>query len=98
MPNRLLLPPIVFGYISTAKVSNAGNVSVLRYLEENNITVRAQKGGALQIFPCKWLVGLNAGVGSASFGVPGTKTSSNDVIFCYPNHYNLVHYPMTTLH
>jgi hypothetical protein len=97
MPNRLLLPPVVFGLISTQKVSNAGNVSVLKYLEENNITVRAQKGGGLQIFPCKWLVGLNAGVGAASFGVPGTKTSSNDVMFCYTKQYNRVRYPMTTL-
>ena len=97
MPNRLLLPPVVFGLISTQKVSNAGNVSVLRYLEENNITVRANKGGALQIYPCKWLVGLNAGIGSASFGVPGTKTSSNDVMFCYTKQYNRVRYPMTML-
>jgi len=97
MPNRLLLPPIVFGYISTQKVSNAGNVSILRYLEENNITVRAQKGGGLQIFPCKWLVGLNAGLSSPNFGVPGTKTSSNDVMFCYTKQYNRVRFPMTTL-
>ncbi len=97
MPNRLLLPPIVFGFISTQKVSNAGNVSILKYLEENNITVRAQKGGGLQIFPNKWLVGLNAGVGSASFGVAGTKTASNDVMFCYTKQYNRVRYPMTTL-
>jgi hypothetical protein len=97
MPNRLLLPPVVFGYISTQKVSNAGNVSILKYLEENNITVRANKGGGLQIFPNKWLVGLNAGVGSASFGVPGTKTASNDVMFCYTKQYNRVRYPMTTL-
>jgi hypothetical protein len=97
MPNRLLLPPIVFGYISTQKVSNAGNVSILRYLEENNITVRAQKGGGLQIFPCKWLVGLNAGLPSPNFGVPGTKTSSNDVMFCYTKQYNRVRFPMTTL-
>jgi hypothetical protein len=97
MPNRLMLPPVVFGYISTQKVSNAGNVSILKYLEENNITVRASKGGGLQIFPNKWLVGLNLGVGNANFGVPGTKTVSSDVMFCYTKQYNRVRYPMTTL-
>jgi len=97
MPNRLLLPPVVFGFISTQKVSNAGNVSILKYLEENNITVRANRGGGLQIFPCKWLVGLNAGVSASTFGTPGTKTSSNDVMFCYTKQYNRVRYPMTML-
>jgi hypothetical protein len=99
MPNRLLLPPVVFGLISTLKVSNAGNVSVLKYLEENNITVRANKGGALQIFPNKWLVGLEAGIGSTSFGVPpANKTSTSyDVMFCYTKQYNRVRFPMTML-
>jgi hypothetical protein len=97
MPNRLLVPPVQFGFLSTAKVSQAGNVSLLRYLEENNITVRANRGGALQIFPCKWLVGLNNGLSSPNFGVPGTKTASQDVMFCYTKQYNRVRYPMTML-
>ena len=99
MPNRLLIPPTQFGLLSTMKVSTAGNVSVLKYVLENNITVRASGKNGLEIFPCKWLVGLQAGVGSASFGVlPANKTSTSyDVMFCYTKQYNRVRYPMTTL-
>jgi hypothetical protein len=40
MPSDVLLPPAAFGYIATQKVSNAGNVSILNYVLENNITAR----------------------------------------------------------
>ena len=94
MPNRLLLPPAVFGYISTQTISTAGNVSILKYLEENNITVRANRGGGLQIFPCKWLIGLAAG---GTLGTPGTATASFDVMYCYTKEKQRVRYPMTML-
>lgn len=99
MPNRLLIPPTQFGLLCTMKVSTAGNVSVLKYLLENNITVRANGTNGLQIFPCKWLVGLAAGLGSANFGVlPATKlATSYDMMFCYTKQYNRVRYPLTTL-
>jgi len=94
MPNRLLLPPAVFGYISTQTISTAGNVSILKYLEENNITVRANRGGGLQIFPCKWLIGLAPG---GVLGTPGTATTYYDVMFCYTKEKQRVRYPMTML-
>jgi hypothetical protein len=94
MPNRILLPPAVFGYISTTTVSTAGNVSILKYLEENNITVRANRGGGLQFFPCKWLIGLASG---GVLGTPGTATTSYDVMFCYTKDKQRVRYPMTML-
>ena len=60
MPNRLLIPPTQFGYISTQKNSLAGNVSILTYLLENNITVKEGKTD-LEIYPTRWCIG--AGVG-----------------------------------
>jgi hypothetical protein len=44
LPDSILLPPNDFGYIATQKVSAAGNVSILNYILENNITAR--QGGA----------------------------------------------------
>lgn len=93
MPNRLLLPPAVFGYISTTTVSTAGNVSILKYIEENNITVRAGRG-KLEIYPCKWLIGLATG---GTIGTPGGATTSYDVMFCYTKDKQRVRYPMTML-
>jgi hypothetical protein len=89
MPERLLLPPTQFGYISTAKVSQAGNVSILKYLQENNLLTTSGKG-KLIIYPLKWLVG--AGVGG-TLGTPGTV----DRMVVYTKEINRVRYPMTLL-
>jgi hypothetical protein len=59
IPNQILIPPVQYGYIVTAKVSSAGNVSILTYLEENNIA--KNKGVNLKIVESRWCVG--AGVG-----------------------------------
>lgn len=88
VPDRLLLPPTQFGYISTAKVSTAGNVSILRYIQENNLLTTSGRG-KLQIFPCKWLVG--AGVGG-TIGTPGT-----DRMVAYSKKKEHIRYPMTLL-
>ena len=37
MPNHILIPPQQYTLLVTRKVSEAGNISVLKYLEENNI-------------------------------------------------------------
>jgi hypothetical protein len=89
MPGRLLLPPAQFGYISTQKVSNAGNVSILKYIQENNLLTTSGKG-KLEIMPLKWLIG--AGVG----GTLGT-TGTVDRAVVYTKQYNRVRYPMTLL-
>ena len=44
MPNKILLPPVQFGLISTQTVSTAGSVSVLKYLLENNILTSSGNG------------------------------------------------------
>jgi hypothetical protein len=89
MPTDVLLPPGAFGYIATQKVSNAGNVSILNYVLENNITAR-QGGATLDIKPVKWCIGT---------GVGGTQGTSNghDRMAAYTNDKERVRYPMTML-
>jgi|SRR5579859_1166788 len=89
IPSRLLVPPAQFGYISTAKVSQAGNISILKYIMENNLLTTSGKG-KLDIFPLKWLIG--AGVG----GTLGT-TGTVDRCVVYTKEKNRVRYPMTLL-
>ncbi len=88
MPDRLLLPPAQFGYIATQKVSSAGNVSILKYLLENNILTTSGQG-KLQIYPVKWLAGAGNG---GTIGTPGT-----DRAVVYVKDYNRVRFPMTLL-
>jgi hypothetical protein len=88
IPSRALLPPAQFGYISTQKVSLAGNVSILKYIQDNNILTTAGKG-KLDILPLKWCIG--AGVG----GTIGTVGVDRMVI--YTKDRKRVRYPMTLL-
>lgn len=89
MPGNVLIPPTQYGYISTQTVSTAGNVSILRYLLENNI-VKASTGATISIQPAKWLVG--AGVGG-TIGTPG----AFDRMVAYTKKKDFVRYPMTML-
>ena len=89
VPNRLLIPPTQFGYISTAKVSNAGNVSILKYLLENNISTK-QGNSDFNIYPSKWLVGSGSG------GTLGT-ADGHDRMVAYTKDKDRVRYPMTML-
>jgi len=59
-PGKLLLPPAQFAYISSQKVSSAGNVSILKFLQDNSISLTVN-GKALDIQPVKWLVGRGVG-------------------------------------
>lgn len=52
-PNKILLPFAAFSYISSAKVSDAGNVSILKYIKENSICNEAN-GEQLKIATTKW--------------------------------------------
>lgn len=55
MPNQILIPPSQFTYITSQKVSEAGNVSILTYLLENNIA--KANGVDLVIVPCRQCIG-----------------------------------------
>ena len=88
MPQDVLIPPAQYGYITTAKVSNAGNVSVLKYVLENNISTQA--GGKLSVRPLKWLIGRGAG------GTPGVLGTVDRSVW-YTNDPFRVRYPMVPL-
>lgn len=89
MSNRVLLPPAEFGYLSTQKVSEAGNISILKYVLENNI-LNSSGQGKLEIAPVKWLIG--AGVG----GAIGTAGTVNRMVV-YTKEKQRVRFPMTML-
>ena len=52
-PSELRLPPAQFSYIASQKVSSAGNVSILKYIQDNSISLTVN-GRALNIQPVKW--------------------------------------------
>lgn len=55
-PSKLLLPPKQFSFLAAQKVSSAGNISVLKFLKENSISLSIN-GKPLDIQPVKWLTG-----------------------------------------
>jgi hypothetical protein len=89
MPNKILLPPTQFGYISTQLISSAGNTSILKYLLENNV-LKASGKGEIEFAPAKWLTG--AGVGG-NLGTEGTV----DRMVAYTQDRKYIRYPMTML-
>lgn len=89
LPSDVLLPPGAFGFIATQKVSQAGNVSILNYVLENNITAR-QGGATLDIRPVKWCIGTGVG------GTQGTSAGFDRMVI-YTNDKDRVRYPMTML-
>lgn len=88
MPNRVLLPPGQYGYISTVKVSSAGNMSILKYVLENNV-LKASGKGELTILPVKWLQGAGSGGTLGTVGV--------DRMVVYTKQKNYIRFPMTML-
>ena len=81
-PSELRLPPAQFAYISSQKVSTAGNVSILTYLEDNSLSLRIN-GTKLNIQPLKWLTGR---------GVSGV-----DRMMVYSNNDMYVRYPLVPI-
>lgn len=56
--NHILMPPEVYGYLLTTKVSGYADKSILTYLLDNNLA-KAQ-GVDLKIFPCRQCIGAGA--------------------------------------
>lgn len=89
MPNCLRLPPDQYSYIVSQKVSLAGNISILKFLQENNL-VKTSTGTDLDIQPVKWLIGAAAG------GTTGVADGHNRMV-AYNKDPNYVRFPMTLL-
>lgn len=81
-PDKLLLPPVKYGALVSAKVSSAGNISVLEFLRQNSLS-NAINGRPLDIQPLKWLTGR--GVGNA------------DRMVAYTNDPTRVRFPLVPL-
>jgi Uncharacterized protein conserved in bacteria len=81
-PDRLLLPPVQYAYIASQKISTAGNVSILTFLEDNSISLRVN-GRKLDIQPVKWLTGRGA--------------AGADRMVTYTNDENRVRFPMVPI-
>lgn len=59
IPNHILIDPQNYAYIVSQKVSDAGNISILKYLLENNIA--KNQGIDLVIEPSRWCSGSGTG-------------------------------------
>ena len=53
--NHILIPPEKYAYLATKRIGDAGQVSVLTYLYENNLGIR--NNVKLGIFPSRWCIG-----------------------------------------
>jgi len=81
-PDKLLIPPVQFGWLTTRVVSDAGNISILEYLKINNLCMSVN-GKPLDIQPSKWAV--KRGVGNT------------DRMMCYTQSENRVRFPLVPL-
>jgi hypothetical protein len=81
-PDTLLLPPAQFAYIVSQKISSAGNVSILTFLQDNSISLSVN-GRKLEIQPSKWLTNRGAG-------------STNRMV-AYTNDIDRVRFPMVPI-
>lgn len=79
IPNQLNIVPARYGYIVTRKVSEAGNISILKYLEENNLAT--SKGVQFKIMDNRY--GESAGAGSTNRMV-AYKNSEDKIRFHLP--------------
>ena len=87
-PSKLLLPPAQFAYITSQTVSTAGNVSILKFLQDNCISLSIN-GKALDIQPLKWLTGRGVATGSPS--------AATDRMCCYTQDKIRVRFPLVPL-
>ena len=88
-PTKLLLPPAQFAYIAATPVTTAGSVSILKFLEDNSLSMRVN-GRPLEILPVKWLTGTTAG--GVGGGAGGT-----DRMVAYTDDYDLCRFPLVPI-
>lgn len=81
-PDKLLLPPVQFSFLTSRIVSEAGNISILEFLKLNSLS-NSVNGRPLDIQPSKWCV---------KRGVGGT-----DRMMAYTQAEDRVRFPMVPL-
>jgi hypothetical protein len=87
-PSKLLLPPAQFAYITSQTVSTAGNVSILKFLEDNCISLSVN-GKKLDIQPLKWL--------DSRGEVAGSPSAATDRLVVYTQDKTRVRFPLVML-
>ena len=87
-PTKLLLPPAQFMYLTSQKVSDAGNISILKYVRQNSASLELN-GKELTIAPTKWLVGRGVAAGSPS--------AATDRMMVYTQDKMRLRFPMVSL-
>lgn len=80
MANHIGIPAAQFGYINTTPVSQAGSISILKYLLENNLAV--SQGRELEIVPM-------------GFWLPGAGSGGTDRMIAYVNDEDRVNFDLT---
>lgn len=88
-PNKVLVAPNPFGYLTTQKIGDAAQTSVLKYVKENNVFT-AQMGTPIDIVPVKWL-------DKANLNGPGGAAATYDRMLAYTQDPNYVRFPMVPL-
>ncbi len=73
--NHVLVPPQVYGYLTTTKVSNDASKSILTYLLENNLA--KSQGVDLKIFPCRQCTGAGGSSSDRIVGYVDDETKIN---------------------
>jgi hypothetical protein len=82
VPNQIRVPPAQMSLLVSTLVSTAGNVSVLRFIQENNLSL-THGSGQLNIQASKWLTGRGVGVTGR--------------MIAYTKEYDKIRFPMTPL-
>jgi hypothetical protein len=88
-PEKVLVAPNPFGYISTTKVGDAAQTSILKYVRENNIFT-AQFNRDIDILPVKWL-------DKANINGPGGSAATYDRMVAYTQKEDYVRFPKVPL-
>lgn len=88
IPTELRLPPRKYSQLVQRKVSDAGNMSIMEYIRQNNLA--KANGQELNIQPLKWLNGRGVG------GTAGDDTTTNRMV-AYTKDIDRVRFPMTPL-
>ena len=82
-PDQVRLPPTQFSYIVSTINANAGNASILTFLNQNNLS-QQNNGRPLNIQAIKWLTAANRGAAS-------------DRMYVYTNSKRFLQFPMVPL-